>query len=346
MLDVKVKIDMAKTYGSLGFGYPLILIENAEAAITYKVYSDITTIATDYASTTDAYKVAQLMFAQPHRPEKIAICSDTGTVTEWLAKDANVSKDWRQLVVLNGSSSETATTTAAIAAAIEALSVEKMFFANESMPTSLSSATAPSGAFGWDRTVMFYYTPIQASTGSGNTPAVEAVPLPVAALVGEIAGLTPGSYTVNNLVLNGIEPLELSQDDIDKIHSIGGITFVSAAGDNVCSEGKTASGEFIDNVDNNDYIKQQLEYKTQKVLNGSLKVPYTNAGIALLEAAAISVMKNAQNLGIVEDYTVTYALREQTSAEDRAARKYFGGNVQYSMQGAIHTVEIYCQATV
>ena len=330
-LDVKVKIDMTKTYGSLGFGYPLILEENATAAKAYAEYSNIEAVATGgYEATTNVYKAAQLMFMQEHKPEKIAICSATDGADDWLADEANISKGWRQLIVIN--SGETATTTTAIATAIESASVEKMYFANETMPQTLSTAQAI--VSDKDRTVEFYYTP------------TTDIPVPVAALVGEIAGLSPGSYTVNNLVLKGLTPLELSQDEIDDIHGLNGITFILSAGDGVCSEGKASSGEYIDNVDGNDYIKQQLEYKTQKVLNTNLKVPYTNAGIALLEAAAISVMKNAQNLGIVDDYTVTYALREQTSEADRAERKYFGGNVQYSMQGAIHTVEIYCQATV
>lgn len=330
-LDVKVKIDMAKTYGSLGFGYPLILEENATAAKAYAEYSNIEAVATGgYENTTKVYKAAQLMFMQEHKPEKIAICSTTDGADDWLADEANITKGWRQLIVIN--SGETATTTTAIATAIESASVEKVYFANETMPETLSTAQAI--VTGKDRTVEFYYTP------------TSDIPVPVAALVGEIGGLSPGSYTVNNLVLKGLTPLELSQDDIDDIHGLGGITFILSAGDGVCSEGKTSSGEYIDNVDGNDYIKQQLEYKTQKVLNTNLKVPYTNAGIALLEAAAISVMKDAQNKGIVEDFTVTYALREQTKETDRAERKYFGGNVQYSMQGAIHTVEIYCQATV
>ena len=330
-LDVKVKIDMAKTYGSQGFGYPLILEENATTAKAYAEYSNIESVVTGgYAVTTDVYKAAQLMFMQEHKPEKIAICSTTDGADDWLGSESNISKGWRQLIVIN--SGETATGATVIAAAIESAKVEKMFFANEDMPETLSTAQAT--ITDKDRTVVFYYT------------ATEDIPVPVAALVGEIAGLSPGSYTVNNLVLKGLTPLELSQDDIDKIHALYCITFILSAGDGVCSEGKTASGEFIDNVDGNDYIKQQIEYKTQKVLNTNLKVPYTNAGIALLESAAISVMKDAQNKGIVEEFTVTYALREQVSEEDRAARKYFGGSVQYSMQGAIHTVEIYCEASV
>ncbi len=332
-LDVKVIIDMAKTYGTLGFGYPLILVENAETAVAYKEFTDISEVTSGgYKDTTTAYKAAQLMFLQEHRPEKIAICSTTDTATEWLNVTNNLAKEWRQLVVV--SDGGTASAPASIAAAIEAANEKKMYFANVDLPDDITSVTAVEGVTEYNRVVLFYYT------------ATEDVPCPVAALVGEIGGLTPGSYTVNNLTLVGLEPLELSQTEIDAIHKVGGITFILSAGDGVCSEGIVASGEYIDNVDGNDYIEQNLAYKTQKVFNNNLKVPYTNVGIGLLEAAAIEVMQDAVNLGIVEDYSVTYALREQTTAEDRAARKYFGGSVKFSTQGAIHNIEIYCEATV
>lgn len=112
------------------------------------------------------------------------------------------------------------------------------------------------------------------------------------------------------------------------------------------SEGISAGGVFVDQTDGNDYITQQLEYKTQKVFNNNLKVPYTNAGIAMLESAAIDVMTDAQNKTIVDSYTVAYALREETKEEDRAARKYFGGNISYTMAGAIHEIEINCEASI
>lgn len=328
-LDVKVTIDMAKTVGTLGFGYPLILVENATNAVDYTVCSDIAAVVkAGFDDKTDAFNAAQLMFMQNHKPAKIAVCATTGTAVAWLAESANIAKEWRQLVVIN--EGETASGIGAIAAAVESAIVEKMYFATIPLATS----EAIEGVEGCDRTVLFFYD------------ATEDIPVPSAALAGELGGLTCGSYTVNNMLLTGLTPLELSKAEIEAIHALKGITYVLSAGDGVCSEGIVASGEFIDNVDNNDYIKQQLEYKTQKVLNNNLKVPYTNVGIAMLEAAALSVMKDAQNKGIVETFTVNYALREETSVEDRAARKYFGGNVAYSMQGAIHEVEIFAEASV
>lgn len=332
-LDVKVTIDLLKAVGKLGFGYPLILEENATAEKAYKEYSDINEVlAEGYEATSTVYKAVQLMLMQEHKPSTFAICSTTGTADAWLRNESNVVKEWRQLIVINGG--DTATDVKTIAGVVETAIDEKMYFANVDLPEDISTATAIEGIDSFGRTVLFYYT------------ATEDYPVPVAALVGEIGGLEPGSYTVNNLVLNGLVPYDLSDLDIKAIHNLGGITFILAAGDGVCSEGKVASGEFIDIVDGNDYIKQQLEYQTQKVFNNNLKVPYTNVGIAMLESAAIGVMQDAQNKGIVDEYTVTYALREDVSVADRAARNYFGGNISYAMQGAIHYIEIRCQATV
>lgn len=328
-LDVKIIIDIMKPIGSVGFGYPLILVENAAEAKEYTVVANLEKLVeAGYANTSAVYKAVQLMFAQTHAPEKIAVCSATTAADAWLSVESNVSKDWRQLIVVN--EGETETDVAKVMTVIEGQKTyPKMYFANLDFDDATKLTVTDV-----ERTVLFYYTP------------TEDVPVPVAALVGEVAGLEVGSYTLNNLVVKGIEPLELSQEDIDKLHEKGGITCVLSAGDAVMSEGITAGGSYVDDVDGNDWIRQQLEYKTQKVFNNNLKVPYTNAGIAMLESAAVEVMTEAQNRTIVDTFEVNYLLREDTTAEDRAARRYIGGTITYSMAGAIHEIDIYCKCTL
>ena len=327
--DVKIVISMAKPIGLIGFGCPLILEENATKAIEYAKYSSLDTLTkAGYAADGKVYKAMQLMLMQDHAPKEIAVCSTTDAAEAWVAVEKNVSKDWRQLVVVNGGTGET--NVAGIMTAIEAQKTyPKIYFAglNYDAETALTVT-------GIERTVLCYYTP------------TEDIPVPVAALAGEVGGLTVGSYTINNLVVTGVPGLEISQQEIEAIHDKGGITYVLAAGDVVLSEGHSAGGVFVDQTDGNDYIKQQLEYKTQKVFNNNLKVPYTNKGIAMLEAAALDVMTDAKNKTIVEEFVVRYALREETPEADRAARKYFGGNITYKMAGAIHEIEIYCEASV
>lgn len=332
--DVKVHIDLTKPIGTVGFGVPLILLENAEAEVAYTEVSNLDEVAeTGIESASVAYKAAQLLFAQANSPKQIAVCAVTGAATAALADAVLIGKGWRQLIVVNGG--DAASSVQAISTLVEAMD-GKLYFAG--LDTDDATAITVSGL---RRTVLFY------------CDATDEVPVPVAALVGETAGRAAGSFTYKNLVLSGIPAQDLTDSQIEAIHKKGGLTFVTKAGDNVTSEGKVAGGEYIDIIDSEDYIVQQLAYKTQKVLNNAAKVPYDNNGIAMLESVAVDVLHGAYNNGMIitnEDgtpgYTVNYALREDTAATDRANRKYLGGNFSFALTGAIHEVEITGMITV
>lgn len=332
--DVKVKIDLAKPIGTVGFGMPLILVENASSEIPYKEVSSVDEAVTaGVSANSDAYKAVQLLFAQTHAPKRIAVCGVTTDAKTALADATLTGRDWRQLIVVNAG--ETASALTDLITAVEALD-GKLFFA--SLDTDATTSITVSGV---RRTILFF------------CDATEDVPVPAAALVGETAGRAAGSFTYKNLVLTGVAAQQLTAAEVDAIHSKGGITYVEKAGDNVTSEGKVAGGEYIDIIDSEDYIVQQLTYKTQKALNNADKVPYDNNGIALLESVAVDVLQNAYNNGMIvtnEDgtpgYSVFYALREDTSETDRANRVYLGGSFSFKLSGAIHTVEITGSITV
>lgn len=323
-LDVAVKIDLRKPQGKSGFGVPLILEENATTAKSYTECGDLSEVVTaGFGTGTKTYLAASLMFAQTHAPAKIAVCAATTDAVAFLNDAANTGKGWRQLVVVTNS--ETATNFQGISTAIEALK-DKMYFL--SLPTDSTQAIVSSGI---ERTLAFYYT------------ATEDIPVPEAALVGEVAGQMPGSLTYKNLILSDLLPQNLTDPEINAIHQKGGVTFVTKAGDNVTSEGIVLGGEFADIVDSKDYVVQQIAYRTQKLLNNNSKIPLDNTGIAQLESVTVSVMQEAYAMGIIAtaangtpDYTVTYALRENVSAEDRAKRFYAGGTFSFALAGAVH----------
>lgn len=320
-LDVKVKIDLQKPAGKAAAWFPLIITADEETAIDYAECKDLEEVAAaGFADTTDVYKAAALMFSQKNPPAKIAVAGLTATSE----LGDLLSEGWRQIILVGTDTSQT--NAKAIATAIAATK-DKMFFATVTASTAVSSIKTVGG----ERTVVFVH--------SSN--------IAVAALVGEAAGRDVGSFTYKNLILTGITPDVLTDSEIEAIHTAGGITFVTKAGDNVTSEGKTVSGEYIDIIDSEDYVIQQLEYQTQKTLNNMDKVPYDNNGIAVLESVAVNVMKDAYNKGMIATnddgspaYSVDYAMREQTEPEDRAARKYLGGKFSFALAGAIHTVEI------
>lgn len=332
--DVKVKIDLTKPLGTVGFGVPMILVENAGAAIPYTEVTNIDeAVKAGITTGSDAYKAIQLLFSQSHAPRRIAVCAVTNGAATALGDAALAGKGWRQLIVVN--EGDTASTPTAISTVVEAMD-GKVYFASLDLDDSTTITTS-----GLRRTVLFY------------CDASEDIPVPVAALVGETAGRDAGSFTYKNLVLSGIPAQDLTDSEIDDIHSKGGLTFVQKAGDNVTSEGKVAGGEYIDVIDCEDYIIQQLAYKTQKVLNNAAKVPFDNNGIGMLESVAVDVLQTAYNNGMIitnpdgtPGYSVNYALRENTKDTDRANRLYVGGNFSFALTGAIHTVEITGEITV
>lgn len=326
--DVKVHIDLTKPIGKIGFGMPLILQENAEVAIPYTEVASVAEIVdAGFTAESKAYKAAQLLFAQNNAPKSIAIAAVATTAAEAMADAMLTRKEWRHLIVVTESETETAHS--AVITAVEGLE-GKMYFAGLETDDSTTIPTS-----GLRRTVLFY------------CDATEEHPVPVAALVGEIAGRAAGSFTYKNMVLSGIAAQDLTDAQIEAIHKKGGITFVAKAGDNVTSEGKLAGGEYIDVIDSEDYIIQQLAYKTQKLLNNAAKVPYDNNGIAMLESVAVDVLQGAFNDGMIAinsdgspAYSVSYALSEDVNAKDRANRRYLGGSFAFTLAGAIHEAEI------
>lgn len=318
--DVIVKIDIRKPAGKLGFGIPLILtIGKAEE---YKECADIAeVIEAGYASSTDTYKAAALMFAQEDKPSSVALVGAEAVDSAVGVLTNSAGKGWRRLVIVGAE-------TAALSSVIEYINAtdDKMLFVT--VPDAAGLAALGTN----DRIVGFVHS---------NT-------LAAAALVGEASGLNPGGFTYKNLILTGIEPMVFSEAELKAIHEANGLTFVTKAGDNVTSEGKAMSGEYIDIIDCKDWVISQIVYRTQKLLNTMPKVPYDNSGIAMLENVCLTVLKEAANMGmIVYDtetgnylYSTDYALREDQSSADKVERRYIGGKFSFELAGAIHTIVV------
>lgn len=323
--DVKVVINLTTAPGEVRFGVPLIFagINDAEKPFTF-CYSVEDVKTAGFAETTEVYKTAQLLFMQDNAPAKIAVCASTGkSVT---ALPTIWDKDWRQLIVTSiGTEGES--TIDEISDYVESRD-QKMYFCH------VAATTGASKLAGNERTVCMLY-------------ASDDYAYPEAALVGATAGLDPGSFTYKNIILKKLTPQVLSDSEIEAAHTANLICFVTKAGDNVTSEGKTCSGEYVDIVDSKDYIIQNIEYRCQKILNKMPKLPYDNNGIAALEGETISVLLDAYNNGIIAvndegepDYSVNFAPRSQTSAADRTKRVYNKGSFTFGLAGAIHNAEI------
>ena len=327
-LDVKVKISVSKPVGSVGFGTPLLL----ECGVTtspvgYEECASLAEVmALGFAETDNIYKAASMVFAQENRPEKIAVCQSSETVVP--AITAIVNKGWRQLVLV-GSTYE-ATDYIAAADYIEQTGNKMMF---------LSMSATEFGTFKtnlankkYDRTVIF----------------VNATEYAAAALVGETAGRTAGSFTYKFKSFANVAAETYTDAEITALHEAGAFAYMTKAGDDVTTEGISQSGKYIDITDSIDYVIQNIEYRIQKVFNTTAKVTYDDRGIALLESATVSALQEAFTNGIIAvmadgstpDYTVSFAPRATTTEADRESREYKYGTFKFALAGAIHYCEV------
>lgn len=176
----------------------------------------------------------------------------------------------------------------------------------------------------------------------------------IGGLVGAVGNETVGSVTWKFRKIGGVKPVDLTVTQIQKLHENNAFTYVTKAALDQTSEGKTLSGEFIDALHGDDWVKASLETELQRLLSNSPKVTFDAAGIAQIDATVTAVLTTATNNGIISvnpetnagEFTVTTASRAQSSEEDIAQRNYTGLKFSYTRSGAIHTVRVNGQINI
>jgi hypothetical protein len=369
--DVTVKVNLAQRTGVESDWFPLFVtlkVYNKNqplAQIESSDYTECTSLQelvellAPYSSTdtykekkakqelvkqTQIYKAVEAMYNQDDHPNKFAVIvrNDSGSGNTGGAFDSLIEKidpyldrEWRQLVLTDGF--ESITDCFKMADYIEHLEQRKLVFFTANSSATVSNVTVDDEQYSltdFTRTICVYV----------NTKNQYAH----AAIVGATAGKTPGSVNYRNVILNDITPFSVTADELEELHAKGFTVPVERAGDTVTSQGKSASGErYIDTIDIEDYVVQQLIYTGQKVLNVNDKIPYSNDGIAVLENAAIGVMLDCCNKGMIEqldngeyNYSVNFPGITEVSDDDMANRTYNLGTVSFTAQGAVDKAEI------
>lgn len=350
------------TQGAASSGHPLAKIKSAGYTELQSLSSLIELLAPyeegdtrtakkekqELVKATPIYKAVEKMYQQDDHPSKFAVIVQTtgegevgfDKLMEKIA--AVVDRGWRQLVLVSGAGF-TSTECLKYADYIEGLEARKLLFYETS---STSDATGTDGSptytlSDYTRTVCVY------RPGSAEEHAASAV-------VGATAGKDPGSINYRNMVLHGVSAVAVTEEELETLHDTGLMVPVERAGDVVTSQGKSASGvRYLDTIDIEDYVVQQLIYNTQKALNVNDTVPYNNDGIAVLENVANSVMLDCCDRGMIAKtdtstyaYTVSYPGIDLVPEDDIKSRIYKLGTVQFTVQGAIDKVEITVDMTM
>jgi hypothetical protein len=166
---------------------------------------------------------------------------------------------------------------------------------------------------------------------------------PEAAWGGKLLPKDPGSVTWKFKTLAGIPISVLTVSEIANIEGKSANYYVEIAGNNITIEGWSSSGEFIDVTRGIDFIEARLKENVFLVLVNADKVPFTDAGIGIVENEVVGVM----NLGVSQGIfaadpapVVTAPKAADVDTADKANRLLPDVRFTATLAGAIHSVEI------
>jgi hypothetical protein len=328
-VDVSITRQTSTT-AQRGFGVALILGTSKVQA--YKEYTDAATISTDYGSGSKEAKIATALFSGTPKVDKVVSLG----------------------ILYNGATGNPADLTAALNTLVLTHNDWYYLITPEQGDDEINALGAWAQA---NDKLYFVETTNQTLIHSGMNTAVlvtdrAATEFQAAAWVGVGAPLEVGSFTWTFKQLPGMTPAAYDSAAVDAIHARNFNTFIKQSGVNITSNSKTAGGEWIDIIQSIHALESRISDAIFNLQVTMPKIPFTDAGIALVASQVTDVLQDAFNAGMIADedgkplYTVTVPSRASISAEDRAARNLPGIPFTATLSGAVEKVEISGVVTV
>ena len=175
---------------------------------------------------------------------------------------------------------------------------------------------------------------------------------PECAVMARCFSILPGGETWANKRLAGVQTDGLTETEFNAIKSKNGNTFERFRNVAITQRGMTAAGEWIDVIRFRDWLQEEITTRIFDALVNNDKIPYTDAGIAIIENQVRSALQLGQERGgIAPDevtadnkinlgYTVTVPLAASISASQKATRILEGVEFTARLAGAIHAVNV------
>lgn len=166
---------------------------------------------------------------------------------------------------------------------------------------------------------------------------------PEAAWFGRVLPLEPGSETWKFKTLAGISYSNLTTTQSNTALAKKANTYEFVGGVGITANGTVAQGEYIDIIRGVDWLTARIQEFVFSVLVNNPKVPYTDAGIAVIE----SEVKRALSLGVSNDFLASDPAPRTTVPKaadvpptDKANRILRNVKFNATLSGAIHAVVI------
>lgn len=170
-----------------------------------------------------------------------------------------------------------------------------------------------------------------------------------AAWLGRCLPTEPGSITWKFKTVSGPAVSDLSANERSAVLAKNVNLFTEIGGIDMMEEGTMASGEFIDNIRGDHWLKARMAENVFQAVANAGKIPFTNAGIAIIEAQVRATLelgirkghlRPAPELFDGKPYLVSVPLVSQISANDKGNRLLPDVTWQVARAGAVHKVII------
>lgn len=170
-----------------------------------------------------------------------------------------------------------------------------------------------------------------------------------AAILGKCLPKNPGSVTFALKNLAGVTADNLTETHVVNLEAKGCNYYASFNGTSLFMPGIMAGGEYIDVTRDTDWFESRLQARVFGDLANADKTPFTDAGIAKVEAQLRAQCAEAIASGfLAADPAPTFTIPKASavSTTDKNNRKLTGVRFKATIAGAIHSTEIDGQITV
>lgn len=244
--------------------------------------------------------------------------------------------DWYGLVLTRSNAAEINLAAAWVEARTKILFANAINFgsavtAEDNLADNATNLLADLNTSGYDRTIALF--------------SKHDADLSAAALAGAILCRDPGSYTVKFKSLSGVQADNLTSTQKALIEDRKGNHYQTVAGIPIVQEGWASSGQFLDIQIFVDWLDATLKEEIFAALSFNEKVPFTNAGIAMLEGVVRKVLQRGVAVGGLASFETSVADVGDLSSVDKAARYLNSINFSGVLAGAIHKVRIVGKVT-
>lgn len=341
----RVKVEILRDTSAVSrvsFGIPLFIGETASAPRAAS-YANLEEVGDEFATTDREYLAASAFFSQSPQPRELIIGNRAvgETYVEAIEAIRDVNDTWYAVAIDETDPPDA--DASAIATAVSALpGFRQVWFRSaaagildQAVDTDIASVLQTAN---FDQARVVYHS--ASSTAFPDMAQLGRVlPIPESRTSG------PGTAAWFDQPVVGIPGDTFTATERSTLEDKNAEYFINVAQATRAQGGKMAGGEWGDVIHFVAWLETRLSEDVYQLMTRAAdrrqKVPYTDEGIARVEGVVRNRLDIGVSIGgILDDFTVSTPLRENTQFGDRVNRVLKDVNFEANLQGAVKFVEI------